>query len=80
MKPLELNILFFADVSPELADLGIESDIDYTVDKMTFYSINAICRDTHEETQNYTSIFSNGEEFTCTDTYENVKQLIENNL
>lgn len=80
MKSIELNILFFADVSPELADLGIESDIDYTVDKMTFYSINAICRDTHEENQDYTTIFSNGENFTCTDTYENVKQLIEKNL
>lgn len=80
MKPLELNVLFFEGICPELASLGIESDIDYTVDKMTFYSINSICRDNMEENQDYTTIYSNGEMFTCTEPYENVKRLIEENL
>ncbi len=80
MKPLELNILFFGDDNPELRELGIDlkSD-DYTVDKMTFYSINAISRDA-EEDENWTTIFANGDEFVCTDSYEVVKQKIQANL
>jgi hypothetical protein len=80
MKPLELNILFYAESNLELLQLGITTEQDYTVDKMTFYSINGICRNTDEEGKDYTSVFSNGEDFVCTDTYENVKWKILHNL
>lgn len=36
MKSLELNILFYADASIELLQLGITPEQDYIVDKMTF--------------------------------------------
>lgn len=76
MKPLELNILFYSELNSDLLKLGITPEQDYTVDKMTFYSIDGICRNTYEDDKNYTSIFSGGEDFVCTDSYEVVKQKI----
>lgn len=80
MKSLELNVKYYEEVNLELLDLGIAPIQDYTIDKMTFYSINAISRDTEEEHKDYTCIFSNGDEFICIESYEVVRQKIQDNL
>lgn len=80
MKPIELSILFFADDNSELEKLGIETkEDDYVMDKMTFYTINAIAPH-YEYDKDFCSIYSNGDDFICIDNYETVKQKISKNL
>lgn len=80
MKPLELNILFFSDENTKLNEiLGKEDDdnIDFVVDKMTFYHINAVSPNMEDdEHNNYSTIYADGDEFICTDSYEVVKSKI----
>lgn len=84
MKPLELNILFFSDENSKLNEiLGKEENdyLDYVVDKMTFYNINAVSPNLDDsENPNYSTIYADGDEFICTDSYEVVKLKIEANL
>ena len=82
MRPLELNVLFYDNDEDDakLQGLGLETEVNVVEGKMTFYSINGIARYLEDENNDYTSIYSNGTDFICTDKYENVKKLIEQNL
>ena len=83
MKPLELNIIF-----EDLENFDYDDDIivvkieDCEVREMTFYSIDAIAKhyEGDENINKYCMIHSNGDNFICVSTYDEVKELIKNNL
>jgi hypothetical protein len=72
MKGIELDILFHSDESFELNKLGIDKG-DYELKKMTFFSINAIAVSKDFENKGYSVVYSNGDAFVCTDSYETLK-------
>jgi len=72
---IELDILFHSDRTQSLEDCGLESNIeDCDIRSMTFYQINAIARCSDNE--NYSIIHCNGDSYMCTDSYETLKNKI----
>jgi len=82
MRPLELNVLFYDndENDSKLKELGLDTEEKFVIEKMTFYFINSIAPYLEDEGKNWTSIYSSGTDFVCTDSYENVKELIEQSL
>lgn len=76
---IDLMVFCYDDDGLVREDLGIEVPFEQCPLKMfTFYRIDYITLD--REYPNYTTIGSGGEDFTCNERYELVKQKIENSI
>ncbi len=75
--PLELDILFHTDETERLKEANLDYKLsDCDVKKITFYHINAIAPYQDDSLGELSSVFSNGGEFICILTYNELKTII----
>ena len=71
---LTLPILKHTDETEKLEEMGLEINLDdYDTEQVTFYKIYAISK-----AGNMCSIHTNGTEYLCTQSYEEVWQKLKN--
>ena len=85
MKPIELRILFYSDELQDendpLVKLGIYSQKDdFVIDTMTFYNIDGIAPHRGENGEEFSSIFSSGDNFICIESYQDLVDKVNKNL
>lgn len=80
MKAIELSIFHHSELTDKAEAMDILLPLkEYTTRPMTFYNIDAIAPfiDYEDPDQpEYTKVFSGGEEFTCIDSYNTLKNKI----
>jgi hypothetical protein len=76
---LSLDVLWYTDEQQKLIDAGLDKDFDLDdciFKEHTFYSINVI----REYEKGYTTIFAGDDSFVVKKSYEEVKELIRNQM
>lgn len=78
MRGLILPCCFYNEASKKLVELEIEvSEDDYEVAEITFYKIDAISPETHDD-YSKTIVYIGDTNFLCPLPYKEVQQKIEN--
>lgn len=79
LVPIELEIFNHTDESRQARDTGMPYSItDCRPVKTMFLNISAIAPYSHDDGDQYTEVFANGDSFVCNEPYEVVKAKILN--
>lgn len=77
---IKLPIFYHTDETTSLKSVGVDYQLeDCEIKEITFYNIDAISPNI-EEDKEYCTIFSSGDEFTCSLSYKEVEYLIDKSL